>query len=61
MFVTLRVRSNINLNIRATDRSIVDEVSLYGHERGFYPYHPMSVAGSYKIPEALCYNKGFGQ
>ena len=59
MFVTLRVRSNINLNIRATDRSIVDEVSLYGHERGFYPYHPMSVAGSYKIPEALCYNKGF--
>ena len=59
MFVTLRVRSNINLNIRATDKSIVDEVSLYGHERGFYPYHPMSVAGSYKIPEALCYNKGF--
>lgn len=59
MYVTLVIRSTMNLNIRAIDESQVDEVALFGHERGFYPFHPMTNSGSYKIPESLCYNKGF--
>lgn len=49
----------MNLNIRALDDSIPDEEAMFGHPRGFYPYSPMTTKGSYKIPEALCYNKGF--
>jgi len=59
MYITLYVRSTINLNIRSLDDSIPDEVGLVGHGRGFYPFFPMNNSGSYKIPEALCYNKGF--
>lgn len=59
MWVTLTVRSTKNLNIRSINDSIPDEIALTGHNRGFYPYYPMSPEGSYKIPEALCYNKGF--
>lgn len=59
LYITLFIRSTYNLNVRALDTSNVDEESLFGHPRGFYPYFPLSNSGSYKIPEALCYNKGF--
>ena len=59
MLVTFTVRSTFNLNVRALDKSNVDEMGLTGHPRGFYPYQGMFTEGSYKIPEALCYNKGF--
>ncbi|MGM9965218.1 MAG: hypothetical protein ACI32Z_08780 [Clostridium sp.] len=59
MYITLYVRSTINLNIRAQDDSNVDEIGLFGHSRSFYPQYSMSNSGAYKIPEALCYNKGF--
>lgn len=59
MYVTLVIRSTMNLNIRALDHSMVDEEAMFGHPRGFYPYFPITTKGSYKIPEALCYNKGF--
>lgn len=59
MWVTFQLVSSFNLNIRSLDDSIPDEIALTGHVRGFYPYYGMSVDGSYKIPEALCYNKGF--
>ena len=59
MWVTIQVRSTRNLNIRAVDESMVDEAALTGHPRGFFPYFPISGEGSYKIPEALCCNKGF--
>lgn len=59
MYVTLTVRSTYNLNIRAIDDSNSDELAMFGHPRGFYPYNPLVTSGSYKIPEALCYNKGF--
>lgn len=59
MWVTIQVRSTRNLNIRAIDESMVDEAALTGHPRGFFPYFPISGEGSYKIPEALCCNKGF--
>lgn len=58
-WVTFTVRSSKNLNIRTLDSSNVDEAALFGHSRGFYPYYPLSTKGSYKISEALCYNKGF--
>ena len=58
---TFVVRSNYNLNIRSVDDSIPDEVALFGHARDFYPHSSLSVSGSYKIPEALCYNKGFSR
>ncbi len=58
-WITIPVRSTFNLNIRAEDESIVDETALTGHPRTFYPKCPLSTAGVYKVPEALCYNKGF--
>lgn len=59
MYITLMVRSTMNLNVRALDDSISDEVALFGHPRGFFPYSPMTTKGAYKTPESLCYNKGF--
>lgn len=58
MYVTLIVRSTYNLNIRALDGSYTEEVAMTGNERGFYPLRPLSGAGVYKIPEALCINAG---
>lgn len=58
-WVTFTLRSTKNLCIRAVDESHVDEKSLVGHGRGFYPYFPQHVTGSYKIPESQVYNKGF--
>lgn len=59
MWVTFRVRSSNNLNIRTLDGSYVDESAMCGHPRGYYPYHPMSTEGTYKHPESQVYNKGF--
>ena len=59
LYITLTVRSTMNLNIRAMDGSHTDESAMFGHNRGFYPMLSMTNKGSYKIPEALCYNKGF--
>lgn len=58
-WVTFRVRSSKNLNIRTLDESNIDEAIMFGHPRGFYPQLEMSDDGMYKIPEALIYNKGF--
>ncbi len=59
LYMTMFVRSTFNLNVRSIDESNVDEMGLVGHPRGFYPYFAMSNDGPYKVPEALCYNKGF--
>lgn len=59
LYITLPVRSTMNLNVRALDDSNVDEKALFGHARSFYPYSPITTAGTYKTAEALCYNKGF--
>jgi hypothetical protein len=59
MWVTFTLRSRYNLNIRSLDESMTDEIAMFGHPRGFYPYQPITINGSYKIPEALCYNQGF--
>lgn len=34
---------------------------MTGHARGYFPYTPMSVEGTYKIPESHIYNKGFSK
>ncbi len=61
MWVTFRVRSSYNLNIRTLDSSNVDEKQMTGHPRGYYPYVPINVEGTYKIPESHIYNKGFSK
>ena len=61
MWVTFRVRSSYNLNIRTLDSSNVDEKQMTGHARGYFPYTPMSVEGTFKIPESHIYNKGFSK
>lgn len=59
MWITFTVRSSYNLCIRGLDSSLPDEEALFGHVRGFYPYHSMNVNGAFKLPEAQCYNQGF--
>ena len=59
MYVTFTFRSSKNLNIRSIDESNVGEVALTGLNRTFYPQCSLDNPGVNKIPEALCYNKGF--
>lgn len=61
MWVTFRIRSANNLNIRTLDSSYVDEKAMCGHPRGYFPYHPMSVEGTFKHPESQIQNKGFNK
>ena len=61
MWVTFKIRSSYNLNIRTLDSSNVDENTMTGHPHGFYPYHDMSVEGTFKHPESQIYNKGFAK
>lgn len=61
MWVTFTVRSSNNLNIRTLNGSNVDETSMTGHQRGFFPYLPMSTEGIYKTEESHIYNKGFSK
>lgn len=60
-WVTFRVRSSYNLNIRTTDSSDVTETAMCGHPRGYYPYNDMLVEGTYKHPDSQVYNKGFSK
>ena len=59
MWVTFKLRASSNLNIRTLDGSNVDEAAMVGHPRGYFPYQPMSVEGTYKLPESQFQNKGF--
>lgn len=56
---TFPIISNSNLNIRSVDYSYAEESTIMGHGRGFYPFYDADAIGSTKIPEGLCYNKGF--
>lgn len=59
MWVTFRIRSNYNHNIRTVDNSYTDEKLMCGHGRGYYPYLPMDTEGNFKTPESSVYNMGF--
>lgn len=61
MWITFKVRSSNNLNIRTLDGSYVDESAMIGHPRGYFPYHQMSVEGVYKTPESQVQNRGFSK
>jgi len=61
MWLTFRVRSSNNLNIRTLDGSYVDETTMSGHPRGYYPYLPMDTEGAYKKPESSVFNNGFNK
>ena len=58
-WVTFRVRSSNNLNIRTLDGSDITESGMVGHPRGYYPYFDMDVSGVYKHNDSEIYNKGF--
>ena len=59
MWVTFRIRSSNNLNIRTLDSSYVDEEAQTGRPRGYYPYFSMDTGGTNKKPDACVFNKGF--
>lgn len=59
MWITFRVRSSKNLNIRTLDYSNVDEMAMTMHPRGYYPQQDMNTDGNYKHPESQTYNNGF--
>lgn len=59
-WVTVKVYASRNLSLRTTDLSYPTEQGMNGHPRGFYPYHSLSTAGTYKIPESGVLNDGFG-
>ena len=61
MWVTFKLRSSYNLNIRTLDGSNVDESAMTGHSRGYFPYYPMVTDGSFKHSESQIYNKGFSK
>lgn len=60
-WVTFRVRSSFNLNIRTVDGSDVAETAMVGHPKAYYPYNDMSVEGTYKHADSQVYNKGFSK
>ena len=58
-WITVKVESNYNLNLRSIDESNPTEVSLYGHGRGFYPVTKMSADGGFKISDSQQMNDGY--
>ena len=59
MWVTFRIRSSNNLNIRTQDSSYAAEAAMTNTPRTYYPKTAMSVEGTYKIPESSVFNSGF--
>ena len=57
-WVTVKVKSNVNLSMRSIDSSYSSESSISGKPRGFYPLQGMSVTGESKIPESFVINGG---
>ena len=58
-WITMRVRSTTNLCIRSLDESHINESSIMGNPRGFYPLQQATVEGSYKIANSYIVNDGF--
>ena len=59
LWLTFRLRSSYNLNVRTIDKSHVDEYLMSGNYRSFYPNYGQLALGSQKIPDSDQYNKGF--
>lgn len=58
-WITMRVKSTTNLCIRSLDESHINESSIMGNPRGFYPLQQATVEGSYKIANSYIINDGF--
>ena len=58
-WVTFRVRSSMNLSMRTTDGSNVNEKALTSKDRTFYPLSYMYPDGNSKIADSFVINKGF--
>lgn len=61
LWLTFKVRSSYNLNIRTIDKSHVDEALMSGNYRSFYPHYGQLATGNQKIPDSDQYNKGFSK
>ena len=61
LWLTFKLRSNYNLNIRTIDKSNVDEYLMCGNYRSFYPNYGQLADGNQKIPDSDQYNKGFSK
>ena len=57
-WITIKIRSNVNLSMRDVDFSYPDEALLTGQQRTFYPLTELSTDGNYKIPESTIINNG---
>lgn len=55
-WLTMRVLSNYNLQMRDVDKYQVSEKVIFNKERGFYPYYPMDTSSEYKLPESKIIN-----
>lgn len=58
-WITFKVRSSTNLSIRSLDESHINEYSVVGNPRGFYPLQQSTVGASYKIPQSYLVNDGY--
>lgn len=58
-WITIKIESNYNLNLRSIDESNPTESALYGHGRGYYPVTKMSADGGFKIPDSQQMNDGY--
>ena len=55
-WITLFVRSNINLCLRDINKYQISEKVIFNKERGFYPLYPLSLSSEYKLPESQLIN-----
>lgn len=58
LWLSMKIRSSLNLNIRGEDLSNENEYALFGRGRQWYPLAPISTESVYKIPESNVYNFG---
>ena len=53
---TFKVMSNVNVSMRDINLMEPAEQTIFGRPRGFFPLYPMSVDGTYKLPESNILN-----
>ena len=58
-WITYKCLSNFNLSLRCIDDFQIEEQSIMGNPRGFYPKSGMSTNSSNKIPESNLMNDGY--
>ena len=57
-WITIKLRTTINLALRSLDTSQIEEKGIYGNPRGWYPIQQGRWLGTNKIPESYVYNDG---